>query len=556
MKKKEVIIFISAILLLTCAVIIGKPAYTRDDSHYVVFADSSGSDVASGSAISVTSGGAITVTQTPTPEPTATPIPTPTATPIPTITVSPTPTSTPTPTPTGEPVVFSIGCYYKGESVEVGEKINFDDVVVNAHMSNGSVETISPDDYTVSDTIVSKEGSNRIVVLYQGFSDYFYVYGIELSSIEATASRTYFGQFNGMDERDLTVIAKYSDNSTKVITKGYTIEPAEFTEKGAQYVTITYKTASARVPVFVNAAKDVKTLSVSYSGGDLVQEHEIDRGDLTVMAVYNDASLTTERITTYTMSDTSFSATGEQTLTVEFMGVTGTCKINVIARKIVSIKAEYTGTDVEVGYEYVADDMHVYVVYNDEEEKEIDDYVIYDPIIRYLGENQLRIYYGDFNTSVKIKGVEVAPPDFKYTNEFEIRSGKNKFTITTAIPKRLDTDCINGAIVKKTLMTRAFRKLNSKTGWYCSFSYAFANEDNDVFYPVTVRITVPKDMEAEYTDVYYTPNRKSILGRMVKEVTKDGKLEILIFREGTYMIVYDPEAYEEPEEEEETDSED
>ena len=74
-----------------------------------------------------------------------------------------------------------------------------------------------------------------------------------------------------------------------------------------------------------------------------------------------------------------------------------------------------------------------------------------------------------------------------------------------------------------------------------------------MFYPVTVRITVPKTMEAEYTDLYYTPNRKSIMGRMSKEVTKDGEVEVVLFKEGTYLIVYDPEAYrEEAEEEEET----
>ena len=73
-----------------------------------------------------------------------------------------------------------------------------------------------------------------------------------------------------------------------------------------------------------------------------------------------------------------------------------------------------------------------------------------------------------------------------------------------------------------------------------------------MFYPVTVRITVPKTMEAEYTDLYYTPNRKSITGRMSKEVTKDGEVEVVLFKEGTYLIVYDPEAYAEEEEEEES----
>ncbi len=559
MKKKERLTFIVALLLLTFAVVIGKPANIGDDHYYAVLADSDPA-VTSGAAISVTSGAAVTSSPTPTTEPTGTPTPTaePTATPIPTPTATPTPTptpkptSTPTPTPTGEPIVYSIGCYYKGGAIEVGEKINPDDIVVNAHMSNGSVEAVPADEYTISDMVVSKVGSNRIVIIYKGYSDYFYVFGIELKSISIETERSFFGQYNGIDERDLTVTATYSDGSTKIITKGYTIEPFRFEKTGTQYVTVKYKTCEASLPVFVNATKPVKTLSVSYSGGDLVQDHEIDRADLTVVAVYNDSTLSTERITTYSMQEKSFAATGEQTLTVEYMGVTGTCKINVIAKKIVGMKAEYTGGEVEVGYEFVSSEMHVYLIYNDESEKEIDDYMIYDPIIRYLGENVLRIYHGDFNTTCKIKGIEVAPPDFTYTSDFSIKSGKRKFTISAAIPKRLGQDCIEGTLVKKTKLTKAFRKLKSKTAWYCAFNIAFSDEDYDVFYPLTVRISVPYDIEPEYTDLYYTPNRKSILGRMAKEITKDGEIEVMIFREGTYLIVYDPEAYAEPEVEEES----
>ena len=439
-----------------------------------------------------------------------------------------------------------------GSPIEVGEEINLDDVVVNAHFSDGSTEKVDKALYTISDKVINKLGTNKIVIVYEGFTDYFYIYGIELEKIEAKCSRTFYGLYNGIDERDLTVTATYSDQSTKLITKDYTIEPAQFKESGSQKVTITYKKCTATVSVYVYGERSVKSLSVTYAGGDLVECHEIDRADLTVTAIYDDASLSTERIATYTLKDTSFSAVGEQTLTVEFLGKTASCKVNVIARKIESIRAEYTGGTVEVGYEYVSSDMHVYVLYNDKTEKEITDYAVYDPIVRYIGENTIKIYYGDYNTTCKIVGVEVAPPDFGYTSEFTIRSGSNKFTITTAIPKRLDPSCIAGSLVKKTKVARAYRKLKTKTGWYCAFDFAFSDEDYDVFYPVTVRITVPKTMEAEYTDLYYTPNRKSIMGRMSKEVTKDGELEVMLFKEGTYLIVYDPEAYAEEEEEEES----
>ena len=439
-----------------------------------------------------------------------------------------------------------------GSPVELGEKINLEDVVVNAHFSDGSTEKVPEGMYTISDTEINKLGSNKIVIVYEGYTDYFYIYGIELEKIEAKCARTFYGLYNGIDPRDLTVTATYSDQSTKLITKDYTIEPEQFKESGSQKVKIKFKNCTAEVSVYVYGERSVKSLSVAYGGEELVEGHEIDRQDLTVTAIYDDASLSTERIATYTLKTKSFSATGEQTIEVEFLGVKATCKVNVIARKIESIRAKYTGGQVEVGYEYISSEMHVYVLYNDKTEQEITDYAVYDPIVRYIGENTIKIYYGDYNTTCKIIGVEVAPPDFSYTSDFTIRSGSNKFTITTAIPKRLDPSCIVGSLMKKTKVARAYRKLKTKTGWYCAFNFAFSDEDYDVFYPVTVHIKVPKTMEPEYTDLYYTPNRKSIMGRMSKEITEDGEIEVMLFKEGTYLIVYDPEAYAEEEEEEET----
>ncbi|MBO7633744.1 MAG: bacterial Ig-like domain-containing protein [Lachnospiraceae bacterium] len=562
MKKKERITFIIAVLLLSLAASIGRPAGLSVGPETPVRADTptggagTGNTAATPSAITVSP----TVSPTPTSRPTATPTPTPTASPTPTATptptgrITPTPTSGPSPTPTPDvPVeVVGVGAYYIGSPVEVGEEINPEEIVVNAHFSDGSTEKVAEGSYTISDKVINKLGSNKIVIVYEGFTDYFYIYGIELVSIEAKCDRTFYGLYNGIDNRDLTVTANYSDNSTKLITKGYTIDPEKFTESGSQKVTITYKDCTASVSVYVYGERSVKSLSVTYSGKDLVEGHEIDRNDLTVTAIYDDSSLSTERISTYELKETSFSAVGENTINVEFLGAKASCKVNVIARKIESIRAKYTGGDVEVGYEYIASEMHVYVLYNDETEKEITDYAVYDTIVRYIGENTIKIYYGDYNTTCKITGVEVAPPDFGYTSEFTIRSGSNKFTITTAIPKRLDPSCIAGSLVKKTKVARAYRKLKTKTGWYCAFNFAFSDEDYDVFYPVTVRITVPKTMEAEYTDLYYTPNRKSITGRMSKEVTKDGEVEVVLFKEGTYLIVYDPEAYAEEEEEEES----
>ena len=47
--------------------------------------------------------------------------------------------------------------------------------------------------------------------------------------------------------------------------------------------------------------------------------------------------------------------------------------------------------------------------------------------------------------------------------------------------------------------------------------------------------------------LYYTPNRKTMIGRMNSYVNEDGEIVVTIYKTGTFLLAYEPE----PEEEEE-----
>lgn len=558
MRKKEWLILAGALLLASLSVLIGSPAKKQGGfiSTARVSAESASITPASGSAVSVTpaaspsvspavtSGGAVSGTPTPTTKPTATPIP-----------LTGIPSGSPTPTaagPSANAVLTGIDAFYLGDSVEIGDDIDKKKLKVNALYDDGSYQELTGG-YEVPDTKVTVLGTNKFLVVYRGHTAVFYVQGMKLDSIMAECMKFGYGLYNGLSTRDLTVMAIYSDGSSRQLTKEqYTYEPVIFSTSGVQNVTVKYKGKTAQFTVMVNQEKAIKSLSVSYEDPEITIGEEINREKLVVTAVYNDETFSTERIETYSTDVTKFEKVGENTLNVRYRGLSASCTFNVIARTITGLSAKYIGEDIEVGDEVQRKDLEVKVTYNQTFEAVTDDYGIYDTVIRYIGENQIKIFIGDRSTNVIVNGIEPLPIDFSYVSEFPVRSGEYSFIISTAIPKRLPQDAVAGTIFKKTKLTKAYRKLKTKTGWYCGIDFEFKDDNNEVYLPVAVRIQVPAGMEPEYTELYYTPNRKSIVGKMNKKIVDENTFEVLVFKTGIYMIVYDPESYKEEPEEPET----
>ena len=496
---------------------------------------------------------AATATATPTSKVTATPTVKATATPTSRATATPTSSVTATPTPVPEATVTYVMAYYNGSSVIVGESYDLADLKVYAYMSDGTLETIT--EFDVSDTVVTATGQNKFAVMYQGLTDIFYVQGKVLNSISAECEKFYVGYGNGLDSRDIVLTAYYSDTTSEVI-EDYTISPTVFTTTGLQTVTVTYRGKTDKLQVFVNDKKDIKALNVTYSGPDLVVDQAVDRSDITVTAMYNDASLSTERITTYNILQDTFTKVGTNSLKVEFMGKSVECNITVIAKTVVAFRAEYTGDEVPIGTRFSKDDIQAYITYNDGNEVATTDFNIYNSYIQYLGDNTIKVYYGDFTASVIITGCEMGEPDFDYVSEYSVKSGNTTITIATAIPKLLSTDATTGALVKQSKLGRLYRRLGTDTTDYLGFTYEFADGDDEEYLPVTIRITLPDDYASEYTELYYSPNLKTILAKMNKEDVDEHIIEVTIYKTGTYMLVHDPSAYNvRTEDEEEEDEE-
>lgn len=447
-------------------------------------------------------------------------------------------------TPT--PVPAELVANYSGPTVIVGEKYDKNYLTVTLSYNNGTSEIIT--DYTVSSDIVLKRGMNTLIIMYKDMAAKAYVYGRELLSISASPVKYDFGVGNMPDSKDFTVMGSYSDGSLEVIQDEFKISPERLEEPGKQEVTISYGGKETTCYVFGKDRGKVLSLSVAYNKPTMVTNMKINRNDITVIAVYDDFS--TERITTYTLERDIYYDSGKQPLTVTYGGITKSINIEVIERYIVGLKAEYTGGVVVVGRPFRDADMHVYLEYVDGEFVETKDYTVHTRKIRYIGNNIVTVYYGDkFSDTVVIEGTELIKPNFDYVSSGKASNGEVSLKIKTAIPRYLDEDCIEITEVSKKKTKKAYRKLKLKGGDYIAFDYGFVNTDDELELPLTARITIPEGYDMEHTFLYYTPNRKTVLGRTNKTIINDRTFECTLFKVGTYMLVYSESLTEEETEE-------
>lgn len=480
--------------------------------------------------------------QKPTPSVTPTQAPPPTPTPITRVGATP----TPSPKPTEAPKPLFIVASYKGDSLPVGEELDKSLIEVMLYYSDNTSEQVYG--YDLSDTRVTKLDTNRFVVIYKGLTSDFFVTGKKVVSINPLLTRYSYSVGNAPDSRDLTVTVTYSDGSSAVIDK-YAIAPTAFTKAGSQELTVTYMGVTAKTGVYVEQAKTVKTLSVSYDTKvKPITDTSVDRGDLTVTALYTDYS--TERITTYELLTEKFTGTGENTVKVAYHGVTAETKVEVEAKVAESIRAEYKGSAICVGEEIPKDDLKVYVTFNDGKERLVDDYTMLPTMITYVGENKIRITYDKAGCDVMVNGLEAAPPDFDYASGQTVEAGDYSITISTALPKKIEQDATETVFVKKSKLKKLMKRIGV-TGEYIAFSYAFTNDDYESELPLPVRMTVPEEFDTDYTYLFYTPNMKTTAARINIEFNKDGDIDTTFYKVGTYILVYDPDLYATDEEKEE-----
>ncbi len=423
---------------------------------------------------------------------------------------------------------------YKGDPVVVGDKIDESKISLFVVYSDGTSGEVKSG-YVLPDSTVKNVGENKLLVFYRGKQATISVIGKEVVSLSAYTSRQNVSLGNGIDESDLTVTAYYNDGSSEEV-KDYKIAGNIAQKLGLQDVTIIYKNKICTVSIYGTEERTPVSLYAEFLGQEQVAGSKINKRDIVVMAIYSNSD--TEKVTTYTLSDVP-NQVGEQTVNVFYRNVKTTIKVKCIERVPISITAKYVGKPVVIGREADKKDIIVTATFNSGETADVTDYTMYSRTVSLVGDNFLRVHYGDQQAEFAVEGIEVEVVTFDYGTDFTVSRNSNKATGRIALPKNIDTTAITGKNLKESKVKRVVRKIKGVKE-YIPFVIKFVDDKAEDELPLTMRIKVPDAYVLSDTILYFTPNRKSILAALNTEVVDMTTLQVTINYAGTYILAYVP----------------
>ena len=424
-----------------------------------------------------------------------------------------------------------------GSSVLVGENIEPEKLKVTAYYEDGTSAEVKG--YTLATTKVTQAGSNECIVIYKGQVAKFYITGKTLSSFHAYYHGSTVSVGNSVDPRKISVTAVYSDGTSENV-EDFNILNKVITSTGNNTITLTYKGLTYNITVYGTSPKEILTLYATYSGESVMVGGSIDPRKLEVTAVYKDGS--TETINNYTLNPEIIDKIGVQLVVASYHGLSAPFQVTGAQKDIVSLKATYKGDPVGVGYSVRKSDVEVIATYSDGTKQQITDFRLSSPTITYEGYHIVIAEAGGASSEFIVQGVAVQNISFQNALKFNVANGNYKGKVEVNLPKNINANFFTGeslpASAVSRVLTRAVRKSE-----FIAFEIGIAdNEDsNDSAideFPLIMRVTIPDGFNIKDCEIYYTPNKKSVIGRMNTDITGTKTLQCTIYNPGTYILSY------------------
>lgn len=423
---------------------------------------------------------------------------------------------------------------YSGSSVVVGEEIDLEKLTVTAVYADGTTVPVTA--FSLSTDTIKKEGLNEISIIYMGRSTIVSIIGKQTKELFAF----YMGQpvsiGNAIDKREVYLQATYSDGTSEIVTDFEIFTPVIETI-GKNTVRAMYGGVLVSFTVDGVVPKEVSTLYVTYTGEDVMIGKKIDRNKIFVTATYVDG--TSETIMNYMLSTDTPTMIGNNTIVVSYNNKTATFSLNGIERTVETLVARYTGTGVEVGKAVRPSDIWVKATYTDGTSEVVTDFTLPSPVIYFVGAHVKTVHYMGLTADIYVIGVEEMPTSYENALTFTVSNGIQEATCILALPDAGDKDYVTCESMRNTyvsqVVTRAVRKSR-----FITFNLEIDDEIEDKL-PAEMKILVPAGFDPEYCGLYYTPNRKTVIGKMNTEINDDGEMMVMIHKSGTYILSYDPE---------------
>lgn len=428
--------------------------------------------------------------------------------------------------------IVSLSASYSGEPVMVGKEIDVSKLTVTATYEDGVSNEIK--DYSIVSKIVKDEGTNTLMVIYKGKTANFYVTGKRLLRLNAFYTGGLLSIGNSVGKKDVKVFAEFSNGSTGFLTQ-FEIHNDLITKIGQNEFYVICEDQALKVSAWGVAPKEIAALYATYSGGPVTVGNSVNPEDLTITAAYKDGG--SETIHNYSLTPKVVGETGSQTVMASYQGKSVSFNVIGAYKEITGISVEYRGKTIGVGHSVRPSDVLVTATYNDGSTGRLTEFNLLSATISYVGYQIVTVEAAGFMAEFLVQGVSEQALDFTNSNIFTITNGTNKAKVTIALPPNVDKSSLKGESIQNSLVskivTRAVRKST-----YITFVIEENNQDIIEEFPLTLKIELPKEFTLAGTELYYTPNRKSVIGKMNTESIAPNILIVDIHNPGTYILSY------------------
>ena len=222
----------------------------------------------------------------------------------------------------------------------LGISVDLTGIQLKASYNNGSEETIDNINNLICEPeVLTEPGNNKVTVSLKGYETKqveidVTVKDVDVKKIEVKpdVTKTYY-KGDKININYLEVIATFTDESTDLITTGFTIEPEVLENEGLQEVLVTYKGKTTLVSINVKDAT-IQSIRIkdepqkkSFVIGELLNKE--DFVGLVVEAQYSDGSTQNINLDELEIEDTVFSEEGTKLIKVICKGKETSFEVNV-----------------------------------------------------------------------------------------------------------------------------------------------------------------------------------------------------------------------------------
>lgn len=430
--------------------------------------------------------------------------------------------------------------YTQGEAILVGQEIDTENVIVTAYFSDGTSDVVT--NYNISSRKVLKVNENIFTVVYQGKSATFTVIGKNVKEISALyTGENELSIGNKVSAKNITVNVTYTDGSVATITEGFNLTQAEITKTGANTITVVYENQRATFEVTGRVAPEIDSITAVSNVTTKSVGTAYTTDDILVTAIYKNSSVSSEIIYNFTISPATVRSVGLNKVTVTYRGKSEIVDITGVEKQVVSITASYSGGDVVVGKSVRTGDILVTATYSDGTKGTETEFTLLNGgKVGSIGSNLITVDVLGAKAEFYVNGIAATESDFTSAPRYDITNGKRNGVFAIDLPVGYTSEDFSMKSLDSSLVKRILSR-ELRSGDYIPFEVIFIDTDLDVEVPLVAQITIPSEYELDGCEVYYTPNRKTVLGCLNTDKIGTDVIQITIFSEGTYILTYDPD---------------